>query len=176
MGVADAAGVGPLQLDATLLVELVAFLVMLGILARWVYPPVMRAAEARQKQIADQLAAAEKARKDGEQYLREAEASIQEARVEGQRIIEAARRSAEQVAQQVRERAEEDAKRILEQAGRDIEAERQRALYALRDQVAELVVTAAQKVVGETLTAERHRELIERAIEEVSVAEAIPGA
>ncbi len=171
----DAAPLGPLTLDATFLVELVAFLIMLGILARWVYPPIMRAAEARQKQIADQLAAAEKARSDAEQYLRQAEASIQDTRVEGQRIIEAARRSAEQVAQQVKDRAEDEAKRILEQAGRDIEAERQRAMYALRDQVAELVVTAAQKVVGETLSAERHRQLIERAIEEVSVAEVAPG-
>ena len=171
----DAAPLGPLQLNATALVELVAFLVMLGILARWVYPPVMRAAEARQKQIADQLAAAEKAREDAEQYLRDAEASIQEARVEGQGIIESARRSADQVAQQVRQRAEEEGKRILEQAAWDIEAERQRALYSLRDQVAELVVTAAQKVVGETLTTDRHRELIQRAIGEVSAAEVTPG-
>ncbi len=94
----------------------------------------------------------------------------------GALVIEVARRSAEQVGQQVKDRAEEEAKRILEQAVRDIEAERQRAMFALRDQVAEMVVTAAQKVVGETLTAERHRELIERAIQEVSVAEVIPGA
>src|SRR6266851_8333873 len=172
----DAAPLGPLQLNATAVVELIAFLVMLGILARWVYPPILRAAEARQKQIGDQLAAAEKARQDAEQYLSDAEAAIQEARVEGQRIIEASRRSAEQVAQQVKQQAEEEAKRILEQAVRDIEAERERAMYALRGQVAEMVVTAAQKVVGETLTAERHRELIERAIEEVSVAEVTPGA
>ncbi len=167
---------GLLDINGTLIAELIAFLLMLGVLARWVYPPIIRAAEARQKQIADQLAAAEKARQDAEQHLRSAEASIQEARVEGQRIIESARRSAEKVAQQVKQQAEEEAKRILEQAVRDIEAERQRAMYALRDQVAELVVTAAQKVVRETLTAERHRELIERAIEEVSVAEVTPGA
>jgi len=172
----DAAPLGPLQLNATAVVELIAFLVMLGILARWVYPPIIRAAEARQKQIGEQLAAAEKARQDAEQHLSDAEVAIQEARVEGQRIIEASRRSAEQVAQQVRQQAEEEGKRILEQAVRDIEAERQRAMYALRDQVAEMVVIAAQKVVGETLTAERHRELIERAIEDVSVAEVTPGA
>jgi F-type H+-transporting ATPase subunit b len=166
---------GLLDINGTLIAELIAFLLMLGVLARWVYPPIIRAAEARQKQIADQLAAAEKARSDAEQHLRQAEASIQEARVEGQRLIEAARRSAEQVAHEVKDRSEDEARRILEQAGRDIEAERQRAMYALRDEVAELVVTAAQKVVGETLTAERHRQLIERAIEEVSVAEVAPG-
>lgn len=165
----DAAPLGPLQLNATAVVELVAFLVMLGILARWVYPLVMRAAEGRQKQIADQLAAADKARSDAEQYLKEAEASIQAARVEGQRIIEAARRSAEQVAQQVRDRAEEEAKRILEQAGRDVEAERQRALQTLRAQIADLALLAAGRVIGESLDGQKHRELIERTIEEAEL-------
>jgi len=165
----DAAPLGPLQLNATAVVELVAFLVMLGILARWVYPPIMRAAEARQRQIGDQLAAAEKARRDAEQHLAAAEASIEEARVEGQRIIETARRSADQVAQQVKDRAAEEARRILEQAGRDVEAERQRALQVLRGQVADLALLAAGRVIGESLDGQKHRELIERTIEEAEL-------
>jgi len=165
----DAAPLGPLTLDATFLVELVAFLIMLGILARWVYPPIMRAAEARQKQIADQLAAAETARSGAEEYLSQTEASLQEARVEGQRIIEAARRAAEQVAQQGKERAEDEARRILEQAERDIEAERQRTLQGLRAEVVDLALLAAGRVIGESLDGPRQRQLVERTIEEAEL-------
>ena len=57
---------GLLAVNLTLVIELLGFIVMLGILARWVYPPVMAAAQARQKQIADQLAAAEQARKEAQ--------------------------------------------------------------------------------------------------------------
>lgn len=159
---------GLLTINGTLLAEIVAFLLMLGVLARWVYPPIIRAAEARQKQIQEQLDQAEKARHEAERRLQEAADQLDQARVEAQRIIEAARRSAEQVAQQVRDRAEAEAKRILEQARQDIEAERQRAAYVLREQMADLVVAATQKVIGEMLTVDRHRKLIERAIEEVS--------
>lgn len=165
----DTAPLGPLQLNATAVVELIAFLVMLGILARWVYPPIIRAAEARQKQISDALAAAEKAHADAQEYLRDAQASVQEARVEGQRIIEAARRSAEQVARQARDRAEAEAKRIIEQAGQDIEAERQRTLQTLRAQVADLALLAAGRVIGESLDGQKHRELVERTISEAEL-------
>src|SRR5437899_12297923 len=105
------APLGPLTLDATFLVEVVAFLVMLAILARWVYPPIMRAAEARQKAVADQLAAAEKARQEGERYLAESDAQMQQARGEAQRIIEAANRSGQRLVQEAQEPAPPEAHR-----------------------------------------------------------------
>jgi F-type H+-transporting ATPase subunit b len=161
------APLGPLQLNATFVVELVAFLIMLGILAKWVYPPVMKAAEGRQKQIADQLAAADQARKDAEQYLQQSEAAVQQARVEAQQIIERANRSAEQLRQQAQEKAQEEARRIVEQAKKEIDAERQRAIQAIRQEMADLVVNATQRVLGETLDGDRHRKLIEQAIAQV---------
>ena len=159
---------GLLSLDATLIVELVAFVAMLAILARWVYPPVMRAAEARQRQIAEQLEGAEKARKQAEERLQQSEQTVNEARAEAQRIIEAGRRSGEQAGQQAKDRAEEEAKRILEQARRDSEAERQRALQEVRATIADLVVNATQRVLGESLDGDRHRKLIDRAVEAVA--------
>lgn len=158
------APLGPLQLNATFLVELVAFLIMLGILARWVYPPIMRAAEARQKQIADQLVAAETARKDAERYLAQAQARVQEARGEAQRIVEGADRAGERLRQEAQDKAQEDARRIVEQAKKEIDAERQRAIQAIRRETADLVVSATQRVLGESLDGERHRKLIEQAI------------
>jgi F-type H+-transporting ATPase subunit b len=164
----EASPLGPLQVNATLLLEFVAFLVMLWILARWVYPRVMRAAESRQRQIAEQLEGAEKARKQAEERLRQSEQTVDEARAEAQRIIEAGRRSGEQAGLQAKERAEEEAKRILEQARRDSEAERQRALQEVRATIADLVVNATQRVLGESLDGDRHKKLIDRAVEAVA--------
>ena len=150
------------------LAEFAAFLVMVAILARWVYPPVMRAAEARQKQIADQLAAAERVRKDAEHDLAQAQAQAHEARAEAQRIIEAANRSSERLRQEAQEAAQDDARRIVEQAKKEIDAERQRAIQAIRRETADLVVGATQRVLVETLDDELHRKLIAQTIAQVT--------
>jgi F-type H+-transporting ATPase subunit b len=159
---------GLLDLSLSFVVEIVAFVVLILILGRWVYPPVMDAAERRQRQIGEQLAAAERARQEAEQRLNEAKARLDEARRQAAEIIEGGNRSAEQLRAELRNRAQEEARRIVDNAQREIEAERQKAIDSVRGQVAELVVAATEKVVGETLDDQRHRSLIERAIAQVS--------
>jgi len=158
---------GLLDLSLSFVVEVVAFLAMIFVLGRWVYPRVMAAAEARQRQIAAQLEAAERARQEAEARLREAEERLREARGQAAEIIEGANRSAAQRRADLLARAEEEARRITELARRDIEAERQKAIDSVRGEVADLVVAATEKVVGETLDDQRHRRLIEEAIAQV---------
>ena len=146
---------GLLDLSLSFVVEIAAFLIMLGILAKWVYPPVIRAAEARQRQVAEELAAAEQARQQAEQRLKDAETQLQEARGQAAGIIEGANRTGEQLRADLRARAEEEGRRMIENARKDIEAERVRALDSVRTEVADLVVAAAEKVVGESLDAEK---------------------
>jgi len=159
---------GLLDLSLSFLAEVIAFIVMIAILARWVYPRILAAAEARQRQVAGELAAAQRAREEAEQRLKDAEAKLQEARAQASEVMEGANRLAEQLRADGRARAEEDAKRIIENARRDIEAEREKALDSVRAQVADLVVAAAERVVGESLDLTRQRQLIERAIQEVT--------
>jgi len=160
---------GLLDLSLSFVAEVIAFIVMILVLGRWVYPRVMAAAEGRQRQIGEQLAAAERARHEAEDRLRLAEAQFQEARAQAAGIIEGAGRSADQLRAELRARAEEDAGRIIENAARDIEAERQKAIDSVRTEVADLVVEATEKVVGETLDDQRHKKLIADAIAQVSV-------
>jgi F-type H+-transporting ATPase subunit b len=157
-----------LELNGTWVAEVIAFVIMLLLLGRYAYPRVIAAAERRQKLISDQLEGAEKARKQAEERLQQSEQTVNEARAEAQRIIEAGRRSGERAGQQAKERGEEEAKRILEQARRDSEAERQRALQEVRATIADLVVNATQRVLGESLDGDRHRKLIDRAVEAVA--------
>jgi len=159
---------GVIDINGTVIVELITFLIMLAILARWVYPEIVRLAEARQKAVAEQLAEAEKARADAEAKLKDAQARLDDARKTAQGVIEAAGKSAEQMRAEARERAEDEAKRIAEAARKDVEAERERAIQSIRGEVANLVVSATEKVIGETLDGPRHKQLIDKAIAEVA--------
>ncbi len=164
------ASAGVVTIDGTVIVELITFLVMLGVLGRYVYPEIVKVAEARQQAIAQQLKDAEEARAKAEAQLAEATEKLNDARKSAQSVIEAATKSAEQLRQELRQKADEDAKRTVENARKQIEAERDQAIRTVRTEVADLVVTATEKVIGETLDATKHRRLIERAIEEVASA------
>jgi len=159
---------GVIDINGTVIVELITFLVMLAILARWVYPEIVRLAEARQRAVAEQLAEAEKARKEAEARLEEAKQKLDEARRTAQQVVDQATKTGEQVRQDLKTKAEDDARRIGENARKEIEAERSRALQSARDEVADLVVVATQKVIGESLDDPKHRQLIDRAIKEVA--------
>ena len=158
---------GLLDITASFWIEVVAFLVMLGILARYVYPRIIEAAEARQRAVAAELGAAEKAREEAQAELEEARKRLEEARSQAQEVISGASRSAEQLRAEQKQRADEEGKRLIARAREEIEAERQKAVDSVRAEVATLVVEATGKVVGETLDAAKHRKLIDQAIAEV---------
>jgi F-type H+-transporting ATPase subunit b len=159
---------GVIDINGTVIVELIAFLAMMAVLARWVYPEIVKLAEARQRMVADQLNEAEKSRADAEARLKEAEAKLNDARKAAQSMIDAATKSAEQLRQELKEKAEEEARRLTTAARKEIEAERERAIQSVRNEVAGLVVSATEKVIGETLDEGKHKQLIERAIAEVA--------
>jgi F-type H+-transporting ATPase subunit b len=159
---------GVIEINGTVIVELITFLIMLVILARYVYPEIVKLAEARQQAIAEQLKEAEKARADAEVSLKDAAAKLEDARKTAQSVIDAATKSGEQLRQELKQKAEEESKRTVEAAKKEIEAERERAVQSVRSEVANLVVSATEKVIGETLDDARHKQLIDRAIAEVA--------
>jgi len=163
-----AADAGVITINGTVIVELITFLIMLAILARYVYPEIVKLAEARQLAIAQQLREAEEARVQAEQRLQDASAKLDDARKTAQSVIDAATKSGEQLRQELKQKAEEESKRTVEAARKEIEAERERAVQSVRNEVASLVVAATEKVIGETLDDDKHRKLIERAIAEVA--------
>jgi F-type H+-transporting ATPase subunit b len=159
---------GVIDINGTVIVELITFLIMLAILARYVYPEIVKLAEARQRAIAEQLKEAEQSRDAAEKRLKEAEEKLNDARKTAQGVIEAATKSGEQLRLELRQKAEEESKRAIEAARKEIEAEREQAVRSVRNEVAGLVVAATEKVIGETLDDEKHRQLIDKAISEVA--------
>src|SRR5487761_1629864 len=108
-----AADAGVITINGTVIVELITFLVMMAVLAKWVYPEIVRLAEARQRLIAEQLKEAEQSRADAEARLKEAEAKLAEARKTAQSVLEAANKAGEQLRQELRQKAEEESRRTV---------------------------------------------------------------
>lgn len=163
----EALGISPLAL----LAQIVNFLLILFLLNRFLVGPIVRIVEERRARIDQGLRDAEQARNDREQADNERAAALHEARREANDILA----RAQKVAQETRDaditatKAELD--RMRERATADIEAEKQRALAELRSEVADLALAAASKAVGESMTDQRQRRLVEEFLAETKAAE-----
>jgi F-type H+-transporting ATPase subunit b len=162
---------GLLALNGTLVAELIAFVIMVAILARYAYPPIMRAADARQKQIEDGVRAAQEAERRLKEVQKDVEQTLAEARAQARETLNRAHQEAAAEAEELRDRGRKDAEAQVEKARGDIQAEKDRAVQELRAQVSALVVDAAGKVLGAAIDEKSHARLIEESLRQVS-----PGA
>ena len=146
---------------------IVAFLVTLFVLQRWVFGPVQKMIDDRRERIRRSIEEAEEARAEARHILEEHRKLIGQARGEAEQILAEARRVADSQRQRVKEETEADRQRRLEETKRQIEAETHRALEQIRAEVAELTLVATTKVTGKVLDDEDHRRLIEDAIRDL---------
>ncbi|MSQ63562.1 MAG: F0F1 ATP synthase subunit B [Betaproteobacteria bacterium] len=150
-----------MNINFTLFAQAIVFTAFIWFTVRFVWPPLLRAIEARQKQIADGLAAAEQGKKSLEVSSKQAEQAIQEARVRATEIIaQAEKRDAQMIeAAKVAAKAEGDREKAAAKA--DIQQEAQRAREQLREQVAALAVAGAEKILRREVDAKAHAELLD---------------
>ena len=149
-----------MNINLTLLMQAVAFAVFIGFCAKFVWPPLMRAVENRQKQIADGLAAGE----EGRQSLTKAESRIAEmmadARTRASEIIAQGEKLKQETIEQSKTSAKEEGERIIAAAKAEIEQEVMRAKETLRNQVADLAVAGASKILKREVDPRAHAELL----------------
>jgi F-type H+-transporting ATPase subunit b len=148
----------------TLVVELVAFLGVLFVLAKWVLPPLNSAMEKRQATIEQALTDADTARRRAQEAEEEYRRVIEQARVEARALRDEAARLAEQARTETRERGEEEYRRLVARAASDIDASARRAGEELKSQVAGLVMAVVEKVLGDGVSIANQQQLIDRAI------------
>ncbi len=150
-----------MNINFTLFAQAIVFAAFIWFTVKFVWPPLLRAIEARQKQIADGLAAAEQGKKSLEVSSKQAEQAIQEARMRAAEIIaQAEKRDAQMVeAAKVAAKAEGDREKVAAKA--DIQQEAQRARELLREQVAALAVAGAEKILRREVDAKAHAELLD---------------
>jgi len=149
-----------MNINLTLLMQAVAFAVFIGFCAKFVWPPLMRAVENRQKQIADGLAAGE----EGRQSLTKAESRIAEmmadAKTRASEIIAQGEKLKQETIEQSKTSAKEEGERIIAAAKAEIEQEVMRAKETLRNQVADLAVAGASKILKREVDPRAHAELL----------------
>jgi F-type H+-transporting ATPase subunit b len=159
--VADA---GLLDINGTFVAELIAFVLMVIVLARFVYPPIIRIATEREKKIEAGVRAAEEAEKRLADVQKQVEQTLEEARTQAREIVARAHRDAVVEAEDVHKRGRQEAEALIERARSEIAAERDRAIQELRVEVGNLVVDAASRLIGETLDRKAHQRLIDDAL------------
>jgi len=137
--------------NGTFIVEIIAFLIMLALLGKYVLPKINQALEDRQEQIRGQFEASEKAQHEAADALEEYKAQLAEAREEAGRMREEAREQGAAIIAQMREQASTEAERITSSAHKQIEAERAQAINSLRAEVGGMATTLASRIVGESL-------------------------
>lgn len=150
------------------IVGAIAFAVLFTFMAKWVLPRLNRALEERRQKIQGDLEKAEETRADADRQLAAYRQQLAGARDEANRIIEEARQTAEQLRRDLQVKAERDAQAIVSRAQEEIGAERDRVFQELQDDLAEISVELAGRVVGASLDRRRHTKLIEDYIEQVS--------
>ena len=152
----------------SLIVYLVNFLIVLGVLYRMGYKPILRMLDERSKRIEASLAAAEKASKESADSQDRIKQELNEARQEGQKLMAQAKEIADRYRDEEMEKIKLEIHSLAEKAHQDIEHERQVALAGLKEQFADLVLMAAGQVVDRSLDPSVHKDLIEKAISQSS--------
>jgi F-type H+-transporting ATPase subunit b len=153
--------------NLTFVFELIAFLIVLAVVAKYVLPPLQKALNDRQETIRQGILDSEDAKRRLAQTEADYREAMERARSEARAMVDEANRIGEQMRLEARRRGEQEAERIVAAARSEIDASARRAAAELRAEVTSLVVSVVQRVVGEALDAEAHRALIDRTIAEV---------
>jgi F-type H+-transporting ATPase subunit b len=150
--------------NGTLIIEIVAFLLVLVFIARVVLPPLNRTLEQRQEEIRTSLEAAETARVEADETRAQRQGILDEARQRAREIVAQANQVAETVAVQSEERGQQEYDRLVRAAETDIALARQRAVDEVSAQLGALVMSVARQVIGREIDATSHRALIDEAV------------
>jgi F-type H+-transporting ATPase subunit b len=150
------------------LVSIVNFLVILYLLRRYLWGPILTVLANRAEKIREGLAMAEAARAERDAMKAEVERLLADARRDAQAIAERMTKAAEAAAADIRAQSKAEADRIRERGREDAKQLHDQALAQLRAELAGMVVLAASRVLGREVNAEQHRALIERSLDEAA--------
>lgn len=142
------------------------FIVLIGLLYKFLYGPVVGLLDERTKQIEESLAAAERAQAEVAQADREREELLTTTRREIQEMMTTAQQVAERIQAEARTTAQQEAQRIIETARQEADAERTQAMAELRREVASLAVQAAERIISKNLDDQAQRQLVDEFLDE----------
>jgi F-type H+-transporting ATPase subunit b len=151
-----------MNINATLIVQLIVFLVLVWFTMSFVWPPLAKALDERAKKIADGLSAADKAKADLAAANKRVDQQLSAARDDATKRLADAERLGQQMVEEAKGRANEEAAKIVAAARAEALQESIKARDALRDQVATLAVKGAEQILKREVNAGVHADLLSR--------------
>ena len=146
----------------------VVFLVLLAILSKFAWGPILGAVRDREEHIQNALDESERHRKEAEALLEEHRRQLAEARRHAQEIIAEGKAAGEKVRKDIEEKAREEGAMLLERARADIHREKESALAEIRKDAVDIALAAATKLMGERMDTQRDRELVLGYVDDLS--------
>ncbi|MGD8236293.1 MAG: F0F1 ATP synthase subunit B [Chromatiales bacterium] len=150
-----------MNINLTLIGQLLAFVVFVWFTKKFVWTPIIAALNERKAKIADGLAAAERGQHEQELAKERAVEELKKAKAQAAEIINQANKRANEIVDEAKENARSEGERILAAAQADIEQETNRARETLRARVAELAVSGAEKILRREINADTHSEVLD---------------
>jgi F-type H+-transporting ATPase subunit b len=150
------------SINATLIVQMIVFAILVWFTMRFVWPPITAALDERAKKIADGLSAADKARADLAAADRRVEQQLAAARDDAAKRLADAERLAQSIIEEAKGRANDEGAKIIAAAKAEAEQEAAKAREALREQVAGLAVKGAEAILRREVNPQVHAELLAR--------------
>jgi len=148
-------------LNATLIGQIITFLVFVAFTKKFVWPPVLKAMDERRQKIADGLAAAERGQRELEQADVQAAEVLKEARKQAAGIVDQATKRGTEIVEEAKANARTEGERLVAAAQAEIEREQARAREALRAEVAGIAMAGAGKILKREINAAAHAELMD---------------
>ena len=146
----------------------VTFIVLLFILKRVAWKPILAALDKRENDIKESLAQAEKAKDEAKQILEENQANLAKAEEESRKIIDQSRTYAESLKEQLMRESKEQAKKIVDDASSEIQRNKDAAFEELKGQIADIAVNAAEKIIRESLDAQKSKQVVDKYLNDVT--------
>jgi F-type H+-transporting ATPase subunit b len=159
-----------LELDTGMMIwAWITFLCLLIILYKTAWKPILATIDKREKTIKDSLESAQSDREEAQSLLEKHQAMMQTAENEAHKIIADYKAKAEKMHKELTAQAKQEAEKIVKKAQSELEGEKEAAMVALRRDIADMVVNATKKFIGDTLDDERQKRLIDEYIAEIPV-------
>lgn len=156
-----------MDINATFLGQIIVFLILLWFINRVVVPMLAKPIAARQKRIAEGLAAADRGQKDLDEAQARANDVVREARERANQIVDQASRRSTEMVETAKASAQVEVERLLAAARQQIELDAARAREELRRDVARLSVATASKLIGREIDAAKHADILNQLATEI---------
>jgi F-type H+-transporting ATPase subunit b len=155
------------NINLTLIGQIIAFAVFVAFCMKFVWPPLITAMQERAKKIADGLDAANRAQRDLKLAQEKAGSQLRDAKEQAAQVIEQANKRANQIIDEAKEAARQEGERLKAAAQAEIDQEVNRAKETLRTQVSALAIAGASKILETSIDVEKHNELLNKLAEEL---------